>query len=94
LIDNVPDELAALRRQLQELQDAQARRGRDLDYRLDVMAMKRAWQDSRADNVDGSHPLKLRLYIPPDTKHIERAYLRFTREYFRSYGTGAVLWPG
>jgi hypothetical protein len=61
----------------------------DLDHRLSVMGMKRAWQESQADNVDATHPVVLYLYIPTDTKLIKRTYLRLRLEKFRSYGTGA-----
>jgi hypothetical protein len=62
----------------------------DLDHRLSVMGMKRAWQESMADNVDSTHPLVLYLYIPTETKLVKRAFLRLRLEKFRSYGTGAA----
>lgn len=42
-----------------------------------------------ADNVDATHPLKLKFYIDDDTISIRRVKLAFTLEKFRAYETGA-----
>jgi hypothetical protein len=60
-----------------------------LDHRLSKLNMKKAWQESMADNVDATHPLVLYVYIPTDTRLIKRTLLRLRLEKFRSYGTGA-----
>lgn len=53
--------------------------------------MKRAWQDGREDNVDATHSLTIDVYLPPDTKVIERAYLRLRLKNFRSYSQSTDL---
>ncbi len=60
-----------------------------LDHRLSKLNMKKAWQESMADNVDATHPLVLYVCIPTDTRLIKRTLLRLRLEKFRSYGTGA-----
>jgi hypothetical protein len=65
-----------------------------LDHRLSKLNMKKAWQESMADNVDATHPLLMGVYIEPSCKLIERASLRIRLEKFRSYGTGAAAGGG
>jgi hypothetical protein len=86
--------MSTVEAELKAMRDQAAKAQRDLEYRLDTMSMKRAWQESDSDNVDATHPLRLDLYIPPLTKHIERARLRFRLQNFRSYGTGAASGGG
>lgn len=56
---------------------------------LDEDGILQTWQEGRADNVDSSHPLVLNIYLPPETKGIHKALLRFRRMQFRAYSTGA-----
>ncbi|MDI6814088.1 MAG: phage tail protein, partial [Desulfitobacteriaceae bacterium] len=44
---------------------------------LDEQGLMQSWQDSKADNLDNSNPLLLNLYLPPETRSIKRALLRF-----------------
>lgn len=57
---------------------------------LDDQGILQSWQDSRADNVDGTHPLNLYIYIPAEARAIKRALLRFRLLRFRAYETGAA----
>lgn len=43
-----------------------------------------------ADNVDSSHPLKLKFYIDDDVLRIDKVKLSFSLERFRAYSTGAA----
>jgi phage minor structural protein len=61
---------------------------------LDQDGMLQTWQEGRADNVDNTHPLKLNIYLPPETRSITRAILRFKLEPFRAYETGAASGGG
>lgn len=49
-----------------------------------------AWGDSRADNVDATHPIKLKFYIPPGVLKVQKLSLNFSIENFRAYETGAA----
>ncbi len=61
---------------------------------LDEQGLMQSWQDSKADNLDSSHPLVLNIYIPPETRSIKRALLRFKLMTFRAYETGAASGGG
>jgi len=61
---------------------------------LDEQGMLQTWQDSKADNLDSSNPLLLNLYLPPETRSIKRALLRFKLLAFRAYETGAASGGG
>lgn len=52
---------------------------------LDDRGILQTWQEGRADNVDASNPLVLNIYIPPETRLIKRALLRFRLLTFRAY---------
>ncbi|MBT2759832.1 hypothetical protein [Paenibacillus sp. ISL-20] len=43
-----------------------------------------------ADNVDSTHPLKLKFYIDPDVIRIDKVKLSFSLERFRAYSKGAA----
>jgi hypothetical protein len=58
-------------------------------YAMGVESMRAVWQTDKEDNVDATHPLSVRFYIPEDARLIDRAFLRLTLLNFRSYGTGA-----
>ena len=55
--------------------------------------LMQSYSDSRADNVDSSHPLVMRVFVPENTKSIYKAYLRFSLENFRAYSRGAKSSP-
>jgi len=56
---------------------------------LDHEGILQTWQEGRADNVDASNPLVLNVYLPPETKSVHKALLRFRLQAFRAYETGA-----
>jgi hypothetical protein len=49
-----------------------------------------AWGDSIVDNVDSSHKLKLKFYIPDGVLKVQKFTLNFSVEAFRAYETGAA----
>ncbi|MFA5536759.1 MAG: hypothetical protein WDA53_06295, partial [Bacillota bacterium] len=57
---------------------------------LDDKGILQTWQEGRADNVDEDSPLVLSVYLPPETRSIRSALLRFRRQPFRAYSTGAA----
>jgi len=57
---------------------------------LDEDGILQTWQEGRADNVDGSNPLALNVYLPAETKSIKKVLLRFRLQAFRAYETGAA----
>lgn len=61
---------------------------------LDDQGLLQTWQEGRADNVDASNPLVLNIYLPPETKSIHKALLRFRLQAFRAYETGAASGGG
>ena len=61
---------------------------------LDDRGLLQTWQEGRADNVQNNYPLVLNVYIPPETRNIGRALLRFKRQNFRAYSTGAASGGG
>ena len=54
---------------------------------LDENGILQTWQEGRTDNVDASSPLRLHVFIPSNTRIINKAILRFKRERFRAYST-------
>lgn len=52
------------------------------------------WQEGRADNVASGKPLILNVYLPSNTKSVYQAILRFRRQSFRAYSTGAASGGG
>lgn len=61
---------------------------------LDDRGLLQTWQEGRADNVQNNYPLVLNVYLPPETRSIRRALLRFRRQNFRAYSTGAASGGG
>lgn len=49
-----------------------------------------AWGDSIVDNVDATHKLKLKFYIPDGVLKVQKLTLNFSVEAFRAYETGAA----
>jgi phage minor structural protein len=47
-----------------------------------------------ADNVDATHPLKLKFYIDDNVLSVEKVKLAFSLEKFRAYSTGAASGGG
>ena len=64
------------------------------DVLVDEDGLLQSYSDSRADNVDASHPLVMRVFVPENTKSIYKAYLRFSLENFRAYSRGATAYLG
>ena len=64
---------------------------------LDEDGILQSWQEGRTDNVQSGYPLKLSLYVPNNTRIINKALLRFRLEAFRAYstsvGTSATFTP-
>ena len=87
-------ELQTVQRKLQDYQDQFAIYQRDEAYRRDIIGMKQCWQERGEDNVDSTHPVILDIYIPPDTKLVNRAYLRLRLKTFRSYSQTAAAGGG
>jgi hypothetical protein len=48
------------------------------------------WGDSIVDNVDATHKLKLKFYIPDGILLVQKLTLNFSVEAFRAYETGAA----
>lgn len=61
---------------------------------LDDQGIMQTWQEGRADNVDNGHPLELNIYLPPETRSIHKALLRFRLQNFRAYETGSSAGGG
>lgn len=61
---------------------------------IDDRGILQTWQEGRADNIDASNPLVLNIYLPPETKSVHKALLRFRRLAFRAYETGAASGGG
>lgn len=61
---------------------------------LDDRGLLQTWQEGRADNVQSNYPLVLNVYLPPETRSIGKALLRFRRQNFRAYSTGAASGGG
>lgn len=61
---------------------------------LDDQGILQSWQDGRTDNVDGTHPLILNVYLPAETRTIKKALLRFRLLKFRAYETAAASGGG
>lgn len=82
---DVAAEIRALSKQLEELKSQLAWYQRDNEYRLDTLSMKRSWQTDFEANIDSSTPRKIDLYIPPETKAVQRVLLRLRLLEFESY---------
>ena len=57
---------------------------------LDKDGIIQSWGDSYADNVDSTHKLKIKFYIPSETLSVKKVLLNFSLEAFRAYETGAA----
>ena len=57
---------------------------------LDQDGIIQSWGDSYADNVDATHKLKIKFYIPTETLSVKKVLLNFSLEAFRAYETGAA----
>jgi hypothetical protein len=53
-----------------------------------------AWGDSIVDNVDATHKIKLKFYIPDGVIKVQKLTLNFSVEPFRAYETGAAAGGG
>lgn len=53
-----------------------------------------AWGDSIVDNVDATHKLKLKFYVPDGVLKVNKLTLNFSVEAFRAYETGAASGGG
>ena len=56
---------------------------------LDEDGLLQSYGDSIADNVDTTHKLKMKFYIPDETLSIRQIKLNFSLEAFRAYSTSA-----
>ncbi|MBY6275501.1 hypothetical protein [Symbiobacterium thermophilum] len=79
-----PRELAA---RIQELEAQFAWWKRDQEYRDNVLGMFRAWQAVEEHNLTSYTPALMDLYIPPQTKHIQRVILRLRLKPYEAYST-------
>lgn len=61
---------------------------------LDDRGILQTWQEGRADNVDNVSPLVLSIYLPPETRSIRQAILRFRLQNFRAYEKAAASGGG
>jgi hypothetical protein len=61
---------------------------------LDEDGILQSWGDSQADNVDATHRLKLKFYIPTEVISVKQVRLNFSLEAFRAYETGAASGGG
>lgn len=57
---------------------------------LDEDGLLQTWQEGRADNVESGKPLVLSVFLPTETRQINRAILRFRRQAFRAYEKAAA----
>jgi len=61
---------------------------------IDRNGMLQTWADSVADNLDNTHPMFLRFYLPEETMSVQEISLSFQTHNFRSYtlqtGTATV----
>lgn len=56
---------------------------------LDDEGILQSWQDSKCDNIASGYPLRMRLYIPRETRRIYKASLCLWLDHFRSFSTGS-----
>lgn len=57
---------------------------------LDDRGSLQTWERGFPDNVDATHPHRIKFYLPPETLDIKKVLLRFSLEAFRAYETGAA----
>lgn len=58
---------------------------------IDRKGILQTWVDSVSDNLDGSYPVYLRLYLPEETMAVQEFSLSFKTERFRSYTLKTLL---
>jgi hypothetical protein len=56
---------------------------------LDENGILQTWQEGRADNVESGKPLVLSVFLPSETRQVNKAILRFKRQKFRAYSKSA-----
>lgn len=56
---------------------------------LDENGIMQTWQEGRADNVESGKPLVLSVFLPSETRQVNKAILRFKRQRFRAYSKSA-----
>ncbi|HSW63105.1 MAG TPA: hypothetical protein VLH56_07340, partial [Dissulfurispiraceae bacterium] len=61
---------------------------------LDDRGILQTWQEGGVDNVQAGAPMTLNIFLPPETRSIRRAILRFRLLPFRAYSTGAASGGG
>ncbi|WP_026486803.1 phage tail protein [Caldanaerobius polysaccharolyticus] len=61
---------------------------------LDQDGILQTWQDSIVDNLDSSHPMQLKFYLPPETLSVRKCRLNISLESFRAYEKGAAAFGG
>lgn len=61
---------------------------------LDDRGILQTWQEGGVDNVNAGAPMTLNVFLPPETRSIRRAILRFRLLPFRAYSTGAASGGG
>lgn len=84
-------QVATMQRDMQQMQARASMSAGDTKYELENLGMRKAWQESQADNVDSLSPLKLFVYIPPRTKSVNQVRLRLLLQPFRSYSKATKL---
>lgn len=57
------------------------------DVVLDEDGILQTWQEGKCDNVASGYPLRLYLYVPPTTKSIRKASLRWKVDKYRAFST-------
>jgi len=61
---------------------------------LDQDGILQTWQDSIVDNVDSTHPIQFRFYLPPETLSVRKCKLSISLQNFRAYEQGAASGGG
>ncbi|MGJ7044638.1 phage tail spike protein [Thermoanaerobacterium thermosulfurigenes] len=61
---------------------------------LDQDGILQTWQDSIVDNLDSSHPMQMKFYLPPETISVRKCKLNISLEPFRAYEQGAASGGG
>ena len=61
---------------------------------LDDRGILQTWQEGAVDNVQSGAPMTLNLFLPPETRSVRRAILRFRLLPFRAYSTAAASGGG
>ncbi len=61
---------------------------------LDENGILQTWQEGRADNIESGKPLVLSVFLPTETRQVNKAILRFKRQKFRAYEKAAASGGG